>query len=292
MARYDKKTKMIVIDDTVNDADWPKCTNLGARRSIAGWEQTGKQSGSNPGGVFTSPDGIPYYVKGSKTPLHAQNEALAAELYAMAGVTVPEVQIVDLAGKFGDRTIGVASKMVDGEANLPQRYSDPEYADAIGKDMAVDAWLANWDTVGNSKDNIIEVGGKPHRVDVGGSLLFRAQGEPKGDDFGPKATEVDSLRDPGVNRDAADVFGMRVPDASDPVFLDGARRVAALDPAAIEQAVRRTITDPDTADLLVDRLLSRQADIAQMVEVDIFDDLVRTPADAKEYEQPSAPPFF
>ena len=52
-----------------------------------------------------------------------------------------------------------------------------------------DAWLANWDVVGLAADNIVTgPGKKAYRIDVGGSLIFRAQG--KGKPFPPEVSET------------------------------------------------------------------------------------------------------
>jgi hypothetical protein len=40
--------------------------------------------------------------------------------------------------------------------------------------FAVDAWLANWDVAGLNYDNTVLVQGRAVRIDVGGSLRYRA----------------------------------------------------------------------------------------------------------------------
>jgi hypothetical protein len=49
--------------------------------------------------------------------------------------------------------------------------------------------------------------GKAIRIDVGGSLLYRAQGAPKGDSFGTDVVELDGMRDKAKNAYGAAVFG-------------------------------------------------------------------------------------
>jgi hypothetical protein len=54
-----------------------------------------------------------------------------------------------------------------------------------------DALLANWDVVGLNQDNVLWHDGEPIRVDQGGTLEYRAQGQTK--DFGPVPSEVWSM---------------------------------------------------------------------------------------------------
>jgi hypothetical protein len=70
----------------------------------------------------------------------------------------------------------------------------------------------------------MEQGGQPIRVDVGGALNFRAMGERKGRRFGTTVGELNSLRDPEVNRHAAAIFK----DVSDQQIRSGIQRIAAV----------------------------------------------------------------
>ena len=78
---------------------------------------------------------------------------------------------------------------------------------AISDNFVADAWLANWDSVGLRYDNIGLAKGKWVRVDNGGSLLFRAQGSPKGSLFTDTVGEISSLRNASRNPQAAKIFG-------------------------------------------------------------------------------------
>lgn len=67
--------------------------------------------------------------------------------------------------------------------------------DLVKEGFALDAILANWDVVGMSKDNIlVSESGIPYRADNGGALAYRAQGKPKGADFGPEVGEFATMR--------------------------------------------------------------------------------------------------
>lgn len=173
-----------------------------ALESADGWPQTGPQGGSNPGGRFKDPSGQEWYIKLPASEAHAKNELLAAKLYEAAGIKVPELKLVTKDGK-----VGIASKWVDGmsKAKHPDELA---MADGALSGFAVDAWLANWDVTGLGLDNLL-VGpdGKAVRIDVGGSLLFRAQGSPKGAAFGNEVTELQSLVDTKMNQLSAALFG-------------------------------------------------------------------------------------
>jgi ADP-ribose pyrophosphatase YjhB (NUDIX family) len=72
----------------------------------------------------------------------------------------------------------------------------------LGEHYMTDALVANWDVAGLTKDNVLWQADpenptgedRPVRLDQGGTLQFRAQGQPK--PFGPVPTEVWSLRSP------------------------------------------------------------------------------------------------
>lgn len=171
-----------------------------------------KPGGSNPGALFTA-GGETYLVKGNAQLVNgkvsstvsndrAKNEVMASELMKAAGVGAPDMKLVDLEGKFGGG-LGVASKWMNGEKFDP---SNPAHVAAAQQDFAVHAWLANYDVVGMSNDNLKIVEGKAVNIDPGGAGLFRAQGLPKLD-LKEDAKEFDSMRDPKVNASAAAVYG-------------------------------------------------------------------------------------
>lgn len=165
------------------------------------WEQVGKQAGSNPGGVYKDASGAEWYVKIPKSSNIAKNEVLAGKLYEAAGVAVPELKHVTVGDK-----LAIASKMVPGLKKLPHD-PPPSEIEGVMDGFAVDAWLANWDVVGLAHDNLLVTPeGKAVRVDVGGSLVYRAQGEPKGAHFGDKVGELQTLTN-GMNPQSAAVFG-------------------------------------------------------------------------------------
>ena len=172
-------------------------TKSGTPVSTTGLTQVGGQGGSNPGGMYENAEGERWYIKKGRSESHAKTEVLAARLYELAGVRVPEVGLTDYEG-----SIGVSSKIENvGRVNASELRSAP----GALAGFAVDAWLANWDVIGLEYDNmLVTEDGEAIRLDTGGALKWRAQGEPKGDLFGPVAAEVDSMRKMGT---AKTVFG-------------------------------------------------------------------------------------
>jgi predicted DNA-binding WGR domain protein len=251
--------------------------SVGGMLSMDGWAQTGGQGGSNPGGKFKDPAGQEWYCKFPKDADTAKSEILAAKLYALAGLSSQDAVLVTKDGK-----VGIASKWVDiKKAASPGALAKVDGAQA---GFAVDAWLGNWDVVGLAYDNL-QVGpdGKAHRVDAGGSLEYRAQGEKK--PFGSKVEELDTLLDAGKNAHTASVFkGMTKAD-----LTASAAKVLAISDVAIRAMVNQYGPGDAAAKAkLADTLIARKKDIAG-----------KFPAAAKKKKAPvfkpesiSAPPSF
>jgi hypothetical protein len=251
--------------------------SAGGMLPMDGWAQTGGQGGSNPGGKFKDQSGQEWYCKFPADADTAKSEVLAAKLYALAGLSSQDAVLVTKGGK-----VGIASKWVDiKKAATPGALAKVDGAQA---GFAVDAWLGNWDVVGLGYDNL-QVGpdGKAHRVDAGGSLEYRAQGEKK--PFGSKVDELDTLLDAGKNPQAASVFkGMTKAD-----LTASAAKVLAISDVAIRAMVNQYGPgDAAAKTKLAETLIARKADLAK-----------RFPAAVKKKKAPvfkpediSAPPSF
>lgn len=216
-------------------------------------QQIGGQGGSNPGALFVDPDtGTKWYVKLPDSDLHARNEVLASRLYQAAGVDAADVRLLDGVTFNGRTGLGVASRVVDGLDNIGARLRE---AAGSQEGFVVDAWLANWDAVGLSFDNMLARGKRAFRLDTGGALLFRAQGGRK-----PALTaiveELDSLRNPGINAQAAAVFGQ----LDEARMLAGVRALKGIDDDEIRRLARE-LMPRDQADDLADVLIARKAHI-------------------------------
>lgn len=230
---------------------------LGGGTNIDGWTQVGPQQGSNPGGKFKDASGVDWYCKFPASIDVAKNELLSAKFYQMLGVTGPNIKLVNKGGK-----VGVAAKWVDVKKGSPAQL-----AKAAGTHDAfvIDAWLANWDVVGAANDNLmLGKNGEAVRVDVGGSLLYRAQGVLKGDAFGTEVTELSTLLDAGTNAQSAAVFA----GASKSSMAWGLKQLAKMKPSQIIELCDKVGPgDEATRKALAAKLIARRANILQKMGV-------------------------
>lgn len=199
---------------------------VGAPLKLSDLKQVGPKLGSNEGGTYEDKDGVRFYVKLPQSDDHARNELLAASLYRLAGGSVLDYHAVE-----GEK-LGVGTRLVPLEVSNVSALS-PEQRKEAQRDFAIHAWLANWDAVGIDGSNVGTTGGKPVNLDLGGSLLYRAQGQPKGDKFDAKASEWTSLRSPSVNPKAAQLFQGMTPGQ----LMESANRLKAFGNDAVEKLV-------------------------------------------------------
>lgn len=218
--------------------------------AVDNWEQTGPQKGSNPGGKFKDADGNEWYVKFPADEEQAKSEVLAARLYNAAGAVGQQARLITRNGK-----IGIASRWVEGVKKAsPDQLKKTE---GVLENFALDAWLGNWDVVGTGYDNLqIGPDGRAVRVDAGGSLMYRAQGQKK--EFGNEVTEIDTLRDAKHNSYAAAVFG----DMTDADIAASVARITRISKAKIYQIVEANAPgDAAARKALAETLIARQADL-------------------------------
>lgn len=146
----------------------------------------GSQEGSNEGYWAQVKDtGELYYIKfGSEAQI--RSEQLAGDLYKLGGVSSPQLDLVALPLTNGTEKFGIASKWkpVNG---LPEEYDAPTVREGFG----MDCWLANWDSL--KSGNTVMSAGNATRLDVGGSLCYRARGGRKGAAFGENVNELTSF---------------------------------------------------------------------------------------------------
>jgi SPP1 gp7 family putative phage head morphogenesis protein len=151
--------------------------------------------------------------QGGLEPDHIKSEALADQLYQTLGYDVPAGHIVNTAD--GPAKI---TEFLDGQTLSDwKRGKTKAQREAVYEKLhdgfIADALFANHDVAGLSFDNIfIGDDGTPYRIDNGGALLYRAQGQPK-QDFGRVVRELESMRGP-KNRNAvtAEIFA-NLPEA-------------------------------------------------------------------------------
>ncbi len=216
--------------------------------SPKGLKKTGSRMGSNEGGVFETPQGEKLYIKRPASKAHVENERAAARLYQLAGVNTLNYRDVEGGNH-------VATELVKLDKNNISKMSPAERKEAA-KDFVVHAWLSNWDAAGTGGDNQGIVDGKVTTLDVGGSLRYRAQGGPKGKAFGPKVTELETMRNPSMSPDAARLYG-KMTDAE---LADAAAKVTSIKNDDIRKAVGG---DQELADTLI----ARKKDIADQFKL-------------------------
>ncbi|MCU0296963.1 MAG: hypothetical protein MUF33_00420 [Candidatus Nanopelagicales bacterium] len=253
-----------------------------------------KQSGSNPGGFYTDEAGRKWYIKvgmvkesyGGQEPYkyddRSKNEAIAARVYAAAGVPVPNVELIDVrkrkselgsGGAASPAHLGVKSEIVgqDGQKvkSLGDAMNDPGFKTKLYRGFAIDAWIANWDVAGTGWDNILSVDGEPLRVDVGGSMLYRAQGGLKGEDFTFDVKEIDTMRGKGgVSSDTTKLFSDMTDEQVRESFAD---TVAKITDADIDAIVDSFALSDVQAPTVKEKLKKRRFDMAEKLGVNLPD---------------------
>lgn len=130
---------------------------------------------------------------------HVFNEYMANKIYEKWGIKVPKAFIGEIDGEKALITQYLVNSVPLGEAK--------GISNEITRGFIFDVILANWDVVGTNYDldNIrVTPDGQVWRVDIGGSLLYRALGAEKGKAFSETPTEQDTFR--SISSSASKVF--------------------------------------------------------------------------------------
>lgn len=183
-------------------ASWTKKGQLeafsGAFEALAeGGHQftTVKQLGGSTGAALVVDEvGNKFVRKSGNSQGHLKNEMLADLLYQQVGANVPKFYVDKASsGQLSKNAVFLKGKLLNELSG-----KDKEAAlDKLRQNFAMDALLANWDVTGMNHDNVIVTAdGEVHRIDNGGALAYRAQGNKKGQDWSGEAKELDSMRDP------------------------------------------------------------------------------------------------
>lgn len=155
--------------------------------------------------------GTLYVRKRGANEAHLREEMTADAVYRALGVNVPEFQQYrDANGKL----VKLARYIPDTTslANLDAKAKKKAIAQ-LREGFAADALLGNWDVIGLDEDNVlISTDGTVYRIDNGGAMRFRAQGQPKAPEaFNGGVVDLWGMRDKAINRSAAGVFGTLTP---------------------------------------------------------------------------------
>lgn len=160
-------------------------------------KRVSEKLGSNEGGWFEKQNGEKYYVKFYENPNQGRAEFIANAIYEKAGIKAAHTERVMIDGREAIASVAV-------EEARPVAALDQAASFDVQNGFIADAFLANWDVVGATYDNIVQNKDGLYRIDNGGSLIFRAQGGDK--EFSAKEIpEIDSMRVRG--RQTGEVFG-------------------------------------------------------------------------------------
>ena len=157
----------------------PKLNELFVVRSLGG---------SSNVMLATAPDGRKFAIKKPHKDDIGQlrQEKIINDLYLKLGFRAPY-------GEIDEDNKVLISLYVEGAEELGSTRITPELKKEIQKGYVLDALLANWDVLGQNKDNILVKDGKVYRIDNGGCLATRARGGSK--EFkGDSVPEIDSLK--------------------------------------------------------------------------------------------------
>ena len=142
-------------------------------------KKIGGPLGSQGGGWFVDSKGQKFLVKPAKSEAHAQNELSAHLFYKEMGIPTDQTGIFQRNGKY----YIVKKAVQDDNGNLGKIVGDSTTAEIQKQARAgfgADTLASSWDVFGLNGDNVITDGeGKLHRIDVGGSFQYRAQGGDK-----------------------------------------------------------------------------------------------------------------
>ena len=147
-----------------------------------------------------------YVKKKGNNPDHIRNEYRVEKIYEAAGVPVLTSKLYD------DPNSPVKLSVYQPNLVPLSQLSGQKYENAVAKireDFALDATLANWDVIGQNMDNVMvdPETGTVYRIDVGGSMSFRAQGGLKLSQWNDANNELSSMKESPKNPTAKKIFG-------------------------------------------------------------------------------------
>lgn len=212
------------------------------------YHKISQQLGSNEGGWYeNSATQEKFYIKFYKNPDQARIEYIANAIYKKLGIKAVESTLMEMDGK-----LSIASREV---ANNQSSYREEQAQNSdVRSGFIADAYLANWDVVGLVFDNIVkDTDGQMYRIDNGGSLTFRAQGQPK--DFLPNdIPELKSM----LNLDfpAGQVFAGLTQEE---LKIQAKNLVSSLSVGDIEEIIRQSGLDEEQAKNIQASLVSRRS---------------------------------
>jgi len=226
--------------------------NIRLPEAVSELEYVSELGGSTGAILMEDDEGKKYVVKRGNSYEHVEDEYAAEVMYREAGIQVPPSTLV-----YDDEGPAKISLYLGNTREIGRLYGDElaKARKAVQSNMAADALFANWDVVGMGGDNIlVDTEGTPWRVDVGGSLRYRAQGGPKGEMFGDVPGELRSLRE--MNEWFSDMTDADVIKSLDKLM---ARREVILD----------SIEDPDVREVMAQRFKNAGDVVGKKYNIDL-----------------------
>ena len=140
--------------------------------------------GSTGAKLYDTPQGK-FVGKRGAHPAHIQNEYDFNRFMNALGVPVPDARMED----------GTMFTEYEGDQPLGYDVSEVDLTQ-LSRDFVPHAVAANWDMIGMDADNAVRrPDGTLSYVDLGGAGPYRAMGAPKGQAFGSKVGEIDTMRE-------------------------------------------------------------------------------------------------
>ena len=144
--------------------------------------------------------GKKYVRKRGNSAGHVREELAADEVYRAAGIRVPEAKLYETSS--GPVKLAAYVEGARTLANVLKSGTKAERAKVqqqLRDGFAVDALLGNWDVLGADLDNVlVDQDGNAWRIDNGGSMRYRAQGDKKSaEDWTKYPVDIWEMRSPG-----------------------------------------------------------------------------------------------
>mgnify|MGYP003403702631 CR=1 FL=1 len=225
-----------------------------------------EQLGTNRGGWYENTDtNEKYYIKFYENFDQARAEFIANAIYDKLGINAAKSKFTNVEGEHA-----IASSEVLGAEGV---YHDELKQSADVKNgFIADAYLANWDVVGLVYDNIVKSSdGKMYRIDNGGALTFRAQGQAK--EFSPNdIPELENMMN--LDYPTGQVFsGLSMQELK----LQAQHLVDTLKQKDINKIIAESGMEGDQAEIIREGLIGRLKFIQEQFKV--------SPAEIKYSEQ-------
>lgn len=222
----------------VLEADFP------AAEEVQGLRVVKKLGGSTGAELVEDSSGRRFVKKLGTTADQIREEFRAEQIYRSLGVPVPESKLYETAS--GPIKL---SQFKDGkELGSLSASEQKKIFEKLKEDFGIDAVLSNWDVAGLSLDNVlVDAQGTAWRIDVGGSLRFRATGKLKNAGWNENPTELWSLLDAKVNAQSAKVFAglthQQRLDALERVVSKKAEILSLIDDANLREVMTKRLDE-------------------------------------------------